>query len=116
MQELEAESADMALRELNRQIHSHRMELYHTNQVYENSRREQAWLQAELENRERAHQETRIRTLQEGEVLKRICCADAERSEQLRGGDLSRQELLESQSTVNQLTTLIQELQERVKL
>ena len=65
----------MAIRELNRQIHSHRLELYHTNQVYENSRREQAWLQAELEKPRRAHQETRVRTLQEVErVEKDLLC------------------------------------------
>ena len=67
------ESPDIALRELNRQFHSHRLEHHHTNQINENSRREQAWLQAELENRERALQETRIRTLQEmEEFLKRF--------------------------------------------
>ena len=35
MQESEAESADMVLRELNRQIHSRQMELYFTCQVRE---------------------------------------------------------------------------------
>ena len=40
--------------------------------VYENSRREQAWLQAELENRERAHQENRVRTLRKWQNLKRF--------------------------------------------
>ena len=61
----------MALRELNRQIHSHDLELHHTNQVYGNSPREQPWFQADFENRERAHQETRIGTLQEVEELKK---------------------------------------------
>ena len=69
MQELRSEKADMVLRESNRQIHSHRVDPYHTNQVYENSRRAQAWLQAELENRERAQQETCFRTLQEVEEI-----------------------------------------------
>ena len=39
----------MAFRDMNRQIHSHRMEPSHTNHINENSRREQVWLQAELE-------------------------------------------------------------------
>ena len=96
IQELKTESEDMALRALSGQMHSHRMELYHTNQVCENSRREQAWLQAELENRERAQQETRIETLQEAEELKRTCCTEAERTQKLRMKELSRQKLQES--------------------
>ena len=36
-------------------------------QTYDHSRREKVWLHAELEDRERALQETRIRTLQEME-------------------------------------------------
>ena len=79
----------MALRESNRQIHSHRMEPHHTNQVYENSRRAQAWLQAELENRERAQQETCFGTLQEVEEIKMICSAQAESTLESRADDLS---------------------------
>ena len=114
MQELRSENADMALRESNRQIHSHRMEPYHTNQVYENSRRAQAWLQAELENRERAQQETCFRTLQEVEELKMNGSTQAESTLESRADDLSRQDLRESQSTVNQLTVQIQEFQDKV--
>ena len=40
--ESRAERSDCAIRELNRQIHSHRVEIYHTNQGCESSRREQA--------------------------------------------------------------------------
>ena len=57
---MQAESADMALHESNRQIHSHRTELYEASQIKENSQREQVWLQAELENRERALRESRF--------------------------------------------------------
>ena len=84
MQELEGESADMALRESNRQIHSQRMELCHTNHVHENSPREQAWLQADVDNRERAHQETRIKTLQDVEEWKRISCTEAEENSRIQ--------------------------------
>ena len=91
----------MALRGSNRQIRSHRVEHCHTDQIYENSRREQSWLQAELGNRERAHQETRSGTLQDIEELKRICCTEADRPQQLRINEISRKER-ESQSTVNQ--------------
>ena len=76
-----------------------------------NSRREQLWLESELENRDRAHQETRSGTLQEVAELKRICCTETERIQELRTDDLSRQELRKSQSTVNQSMTQTQELQ-----
>ena len=60
-----AESAEFALRESNRRMHSHRVELYQANQVCENSKREQVWSHVELESGERALQETRSGTLQE---------------------------------------------------
>ena len=107
-------SADMVLRESNRQIHSHRMGLYQANQVYENSRREQIPLFAEMENRERDVQESRIRTLQAIEELTKICCTEAERTQRLRMHELSRQELQESQSTVSQLTVRIEEFRDTV--
>ena len=65
-----------------------------------------------MEERERALQETRIRTHQEIE-LRSISCTEAERSQQLRLQELSRQEK-ERQSTVNQLTVQIQDLQDKV--
>ena len=106
--ELKAERADMALRELNTQIHSHRMELHHANQVFEKSRREQASLQADLEKpRKRLHQETRFRTFQEMEELKGFAVLKL----RITNGCFSRHELRESQSTVNYLTNQIQELQ-----
>ena len=112
MQELRVESADKDLHESCLQLQSHRMELYLTNQVNENLWREQAWLQAELENRARDHQETRMRTLQEVEELKKFCCTEAARTQQLRADDLLRPELQEIHSTVNQLTVQIQELKD----
>ena len=54
MQQSRAESADYAIRELNRQIH------YHPNHGFETSRWEQACFQAVLEIRARAHQTARI--------------------------------------------------------
>ena len=62
------------LRELNGQIRSHPVEPYHRNQEYEASRRAQACTIAELQNRERAQQDDRMRTIQEMKELKEICC------------------------------------------
>ena len=60
MQESGAERADNATHELNRQIcSSQHVEIYHIDQECEASRREQAWLQAELEIREKAHRDAR---------------------------------------------------------
>ena len=47
------------------------------------------------------------------EELEKTCCTEAERTQQLRVDDLSRQELQGSQSTLYQLTVQIQELQDR---
>ena len=67
-----------------------------------------------LQNREKAHQDARKNT-QEVEELKMICCSETERTQELRTDDFSRHELQESQSTVNQLTVQIQELQDGVR-
>ena len=96
----------MTLCASNRRIHSH----HGTPGEHENSRREQAWLRAEKENQERILQETRIGTLQETEESKKICGTGAERTQRLRMDELSQ----DSQSTVNQLTVQIQELQDKV--
>ena len=92
---------------LNSQIHSHRVEVYHTNQGYEASRREQAWLQAERQNRERA-QGARLKITQEVYELRRICSSELERTQEIRTDELCRPEFRESHSTVNQLTVQIQ--------
>ena len=107
-QECRAERAECAIRELQRQIQSNRMEIDHTNLGYETSRREQARLHEELAKRERALRETHIRSIHEVEELRR--------AQELRIDEFSRQELRQSQATFNELTSQIQELQERVNL
>ena len=67
---------------------------------YEESRREQARLH-ELAQRARALRDNRIRNIHEVEELKR--------AEELRIDEFSRHELRESQSTINELTSPIQE-------
>ena len=54
-----------------------------------------------------------MKSLQEREELKKMCCTEAEKAKQLRRDELSIQER-ESKSTVNQPTVGIQELQEKV--
>ena len=76
--EVRVESAGRALIESSLQVHSQRMELHQAKQSYDHSWREKGWLRTDLEDRERALQESRIRTLQDMEELKKIFCTEAE--------------------------------------
>ena len=91
------------LRKLNGQIRSHRVEPYHRDQDYEASRRAQACSITELQNCEKAQQENRMKTIQEMKELKDICFSEAERVQESRTDEFSRDEWRGSQSTVNQL-------------
>ena len=73
---------------------------------YEESRREQARLHQELAQREEALRDTRIRNVHEVEELKR--------AQDMRIDEFSRNELRESDATIQELTSQIQELQERM--
>ena len=95
------------------QLHSQRIELYHANQLTDQTRREKSWLCDELEMRDKASQEDRARKCQEIEELRRICRTEAERVRQLRSEELSAQKE-QSKSTVHQLMVQIQELQDNV--
>ena len=70
-QECRAEFLHSSFRNLQRQLDFNRLEIYCTNQGYEESRREQARLHEELALREKAHRHTRIRTFHGMEELKR---------------------------------------------
>ena len=71
-QECKVDVLNTSIREFQRQAHSNRMEMDKVNYVYEESRREQARLHEELAQREEALRETRIRSIQEVEELKRV--------------------------------------------
>ena len=81
MHELRVECADMVLRESNLQSDSQPGEI------------KSGSIRNELEERDRALQETRMRTLQEMEELKKICCTEAEKTQQFedRGTFLTRE-------------------------
>ena len=72
---------------------------------YEESRREQGRLHEELAHREKALRDTRIRNIHEVEELKRV--------QGMRIDEFSRHELTESHATLQELTSQIQDLQER---
>ena len=93
-------------RELQRQAYSNRLETDCVNYGYEESRREQARLHEELAQRGKSLRETRIRNINEVEELKR--------AQEMRIDELSRNELRESHATTQEITSQIQELQERM--
>ena len=57
-QECRADFLDSSVRDLQRQLDSNRLEIYCTNQGYEQSRKEQARLHEELVQRERVLRDT----------------------------------------------------------
>ena len=73
---------------------------------YEESIREQVRLHEELAQREKALRDTRIRNIHEVEDLKR--------AKEMRTDEFSRNELRESHATIQELTSQVQELQERM--
>ena len=75
--------------ELKRQIDSQAVEIGHTRTEYEQSRREQAQLHEELADRERALCESRVRSIQKLEELKR------EREQEFRLEEFSIRRLVE---------------------
>ena len=86
--EWKMQSADRALHGSGFQLHSQRMELYQANQLTDQSQKEKSWLCTDLEMREGDPQEDRLKSYQELQDLKRICCAEAERARQLRIDEL----------------------------
>ena len=70
-QECRADFLDSSVRDLQRQLDFNRLEIYCTNQGYEESRREQAQLHEELAQRERVLRENQIRSIYGVGELKR---------------------------------------------
>ena len=103
-QECRVEFADGNIRDLNRRIQSHSMEIDHTNIGYEQARREQARLHEDLAERERACRETHIRSIREMEDLKR--------AQELRVDEFSRRRLIKNQVTINELINCMSDLKE----
>ena len=105
-QECKVNTLNTCIREFQRQVHSNRLEMGSVNCGYEESRREQARLHEELAQWEKAVRDTRIRNIHEVEELKR--------AQEMRFDEFSRRELRESHATFQELTSQIQELQERM--
>ena len=105
-QECRADFLDSSVRDLQRQLDSNRLEICCTNQGCEESRKEKARLHEELAQRERVLRDTQIRSIHEVEELKR--------AQEMRIDEFSRNELRESLATIQELTSQVPELQERM--
>ena len=104
--ESRADYLDSSVRDLQRQLYSNCLEIYCTNQGCEESRKEQARRHEELAQRESVLRETQIRSIHEVGELKR--------AQEMRIDEFSRNELRESHATIQELTSQIQGLQERM--
>ena len=105
-QECKVDTLNTCIRELQRQARSHRLEVDSANCGYEESRREQGRLHEEVALREKALRDTRVRNSHEMEEMKR--------AQEMRVDEFSIQKLRESHATIQELTSQMQELQERV--
>ena len=105
-QECKVVSHNTCTRELQRQAHSQRLELDEANCGNEESRREQDRSEEELALREKALRNTRIKNIHEMDELRRV--------QEMRVDEFSKQKLTESHATTQELTSQIQDLQERV--
>ena len=100
------ESLDTCISELQQQTHAQRLELEDAHFGYAESRREQPRLQEELIMKETALRDSQTRSIHK--------MGELERAQELRVDKFSVQKLRESHATIQELTSQIQELQERV--
>ena len=109
----ERRNADIALYETGRQLESHWMELYQANQLSDQAQKEKSWLCEEMGMKNRASHQDRQRDCQEIAELRRNCCMEAVRAQQLKLDELPTQQK-ENFSTVNQLLAQIQDSHDKV--
>ena len=105
-QECKVDSLNTCIRVFQRQVHSNRLELDDVNCGYEEFRREQVRLEEELALRETALRNTRISNIHEMEELRR--------AQEMRVDEFSVHKKRESHATIQDLTSQIRDLQERV--
>ena len=101
-----ADFLDSSVSDLQRLLDSNRLEIYGIDQGKEESRKEQARLHEELAQRERVLRETQIRSTHDVGEMKR--------AQEMRIDEFSKNELRESHAAIQELTSQIQEVQERM--
>ena len=105
-QELQVESLNNCISELQQQVQAQRLELQDAQHGYVESRREQVRLQEELSMKEKLLRDTRIRSMHEMGEMKR--------AQELRVDEVSVQKFTENHETIQQLSAQLQEMQDQM--
>ena len=109
----EKRNSDIALHETNQEFESQRLQLQQANQWADQAQRDKISLCGELEMRNRLFRENQAKDCQEIEELRRICCEETDRARQAKIDELSMHQE-RNPTTVSQLLTQIQDLQNKV--
>ena len=102
--------SDIALDEINQEFESQRLHLQRANQWADQAQRDKISLYGQVEMRIRFFRENQAKDCQE---LRRICCEETYRTRQARIDELSKHRE-RNPTTVSQLLTQIQDLQNKV--
>ena len=105
-QELQVESINNCISELQQQVQAQRLELQDAQHGYVQSRREQVRLQEELSMKEKVLRDGRIRSMHEMGEMKR--------AQELQVDEVSVQKFRENHETIQQLTAQLQEMQDQM--
>ena len=109
----EQKGSELALCHTHQELESQRLQQHQVNQWADQALREKINLCGELDMRNRLFNESRTRSCQEIEELRRICCEETDRARRARIDELSRHQERDL-STASQLLTQIQDLQNKV--
>ena len=109
----EKRNSDRALHEIKQDFESQRFQQQQANRWADQAHSDEISLYGELELRNRLFQENHARGCQEIEELRRICCEETDRARRARIDELSTHHE-NNPTTVSQLLTQIQELQNKV--
>ena len=110
----EKRNSDIAYCDTHQEIESQRLQLQQGIQWADQAQREKIILRGELEMRNRLFREDHSRYCQETEELRRICCEETDRARQARIDEWSMHQKKKDPPTVSQLSTQLQELQDKV--
>ena len=109
----EKRNSDIAIYEINQEFESQRSQPQQANQWADQAQREKISLCREVEKKNRLFRENRAKNCQQIEKLRRICCEETNRARQARIDELSMHQE-RNPTTVSQLLTQIQDLQNKV--
>ena len=109
----EKRNSDIALFEINQEFESQRLQLHQANQWADQAQRDKISLCGEMEMRNGLFRENQRKACQEIEELRRLCCEETDLARQAGIDELSMHQK-KNPTTVTQLLTQIQDLQNKV--